>query len=221
MSMATNGSQIRLTSAQIESLRARARSSLETRGPCAEAAELYEALVKVDPRDGLAWLNLGDSLRSVGRFREAEEALLTARELAPTANKFTVDARLGMVLSKRGSPLEAEKWFRLATSSSDCPGWVWVLRAANLTRRESSKLARECLRAAKLRGDVDLEEVLLNEALIDRALGNYQDAIRNAQAALDIDPDYSPARELLSSIRGAADAREHVDRRLKASDQGD
>jgi tetratricopeptide (TPR) repeat protein len=205
--MSSNERAPELTPAQAEELRARAKKSWDDVGGSAETAELFRVLVRVDPGDGFAWFCWGDSLRAIGRFREAEEALLTSRDLAPKSQLFTVDARLGMLLAKSGSPAEAEKWFRLATSSSECPGWAWVLRAVNLIRMESIKLARECLRAAKLRGDVDLEEVMLNEALIDRYLGNYEDATRGAEGALEIDANYQPARDLLDQLRGAAEAR--------------
>lgn len=212
---------MKLTPEQLERLRQRAQSSLENSGPSAETAELFEVLVRVDPDDGLAWFNLGDALRSVGRLKEAEEALLTARELAPKSHRFTVDARLGMVLSKSGSPADAEKWFRLATSDGECPGWVWVLRAANLVRNESAKLARECLKAAKLRGEVDLQEVLLNEALIERCEGNYEAAAHCAEEALKIDPNYEPAKLLLVSIQRATEAKKYVAGTMESESRDD
>jgi len=194
-------------SIDVEQLRARAEKSLDDFGPSAETAELFRVLVRTDPDHALTWYNRGDSLRSIGRFREAQEALLAARELMPKSNLFIVDTRLALVFSKSGSPADAEKWFRLATSSTDCPGWVWLLRADNLMRMESSKLARECLNTARLRGEVDLEELLLNEALIDRYLGNYEEAARGAEEALKLDPDYQPAKDFLESLRGAAAAK--------------
>jgi tetratricopeptide (TPR) repeat protein len=215
--MSRHENALRLIPEQLQQLRQRAQRSLENSGPSAETAELFEALVRANPDDGMAWFNLGDALRSIGRLKEAEEALLTARELAPKSHRFTVDARLGMVVSKSGSPADAEKWFRLATSDGECPGWVWVLRAANLIRKESTKLARECLKAAKHRDEVDLEEVLLNEALIERCEGNYEAAARCAEDALKIDPNYEPAQELLVSIRGGAEAKSYINRLLAAS----
>jgi tetratricopeptide (TPR) repeat protein len=202
----------KLAPEQVELVRARAETALGDSGSSAETAELYQLLVRIDPRDGMAWFNLGDALRTIGRLQEAEEALVTARELAPKAHRFTVDARLGMLLTKKGSPAEAEKWFRLATSNSECPGWVWVLRAANLRRKESHRLARECLKTARRRGNFDLEEVLLNEALIDCCEGNYGDAADRAAEALKLDPNYLPAKELLASVQGAAEARRFVKR---------
>ena len=57
---------------------------------------------------------------------------------------------------------------------------------------------------------MDLDEVLLNEALIDRCERNYAAAASKAEEALKIDSDYQPARDLLTSIRNAADAKNHV-----------
>ncbi len=190
-----------------DELRQLAQRSLDERGLSAGTAELYALLVRWDPRDAVAWFNLGDSLRTIGRLVEAEAAFVTARELAPKSKRYLVDSRLAMVATQNGSPAEAEKRFRLATAHRDCPGWVWLLRAANLIRKESLKLARECLKTARLRGDVDLEEVLLNEALVDRCTGDYEAAVRGARAALEIDPGYEPAKVLLESLQGAADAK--------------
>jgi cytochrome c-type biogenesis protein CcmH/NrfG len=58
--------------------------------------ELLSVYVKHQPEDGLAWFHLGDALRTVGRFREAEEALLRAADRAPKAYLFTIYARIGM-----------------------------------------------------------------------------------------------------------------------------
>ncbi|HEY6125894.1 MAG TPA: tetratricopeptide repeat protein [Steroidobacteraceae bacterium] len=199
-----------MTTERVAQLRERANKSLEAFGPAAETAELFKELVRLEPGDALAWFNWGDSLRSIGRFQDAKEALLTARELMPKSRLFAVDTRLGMVFSECGPPAEAEKWFRLATSNSECHGWVWLLRADNLMRMESFKLARECLKTARVRGNVDLEEVLLNEALIDRCVGDYEDAAHRAKQALEIDPGYDSAKELLASLRGATEARQYV-----------
>lgn len=208
--MGRNEESLKLAPPEAERLRERALRSLEDRGPSAETAELFAVLVKVDPRDGMCWFNLGESLREIGRLREAEQAFHTARELAPKSRRHAMNARLAMVAAVNGSPTEAERWFRLATSDQDCPGWVWLLRASNLMRKESMRLARECLETARLRGDVDLEEVLLNEALIDRSEGDYDAAARRVGEALEIDPNYEPARELLAALQGAAEAKLYV-----------
>lgn len=195
-----------------ENLLRLAREAYDQSGPSARVAELLRVYVSVVPDNGLAWFQYGDSLRSIGRFRDAEQALLTARDLAPKARRFAVEARLAMLFSKRESPRQAEKWFRLATSDSGCPGWIWCLRGANLLRMESIRLARDCLKTALAHEEVDREEVLLNLGLAARCAGEYDDAARCAKEALEIDPNYLPAKELLDSIEGAKQAQDHVNR---------
>jgi Flp pilus assembly protein TadD len=93
----------------------RAKESLDAFGPSAAGLEFLRLLVQVDTHNAISWFNYGDSLRSVGRLIDAERALLTARELAPEKHRFTIDSRLAMVASERGSPQDAEHWFQLAT----------------------------------------------------------------------------------------------------------
>lgn len=204
----------------LENLLRLAQEAYEQSGPSARVAELLRTYVDVVPDNGLAWFQFGDSLRSIGRYREAEQALLTARGLAPRTHRFAVEARLGMLCSKRDSPRQAEKWFRIATSDSDCPGWVWCLRGANLLRMESIRLARDCLKAALDREDVDREEGLLNLGLAARTVREYDDAARYAKEALEIDPGYSPAKELLDSLEGAKQAQNDANQPVAHGDRG-
>jgi tetratricopeptide (TPR) repeat protein len=173
------------------------------------AVELLAALVTREDCSGRTWFDYGDSLLAVGRLIEAEKALSMARNLAPPKQQFNVDARLGMVASRMGSSV-AERCFALAVQSSECPGWVCILRAVNFIKLESIDLSRECLIIAKERGTIDLDEVLVNEALIERHASNYVLAAEYAEAALQIDPESIPAREILASIAGAADAQRYV-----------
>jgi tetratricopeptide (TPR) repeat protein len=200
-----------LPQAHADLLLALAREAYAQSGPTARVAEWLSAYVESFPEDGLAWFQYGDSLRVLGRYHDAERALLRARDMAPEARRFVVDARLGMLFSKSGARAEAEKWFRLATSDGDSAGWMWCLRGANLLHMESIDAAKECLRTALGCKDVDREEVLLNLGLAARAVGEYDEAARLANEALDVDPSYQPARELLDSVQGAEHAREQVE----------
>jgi len=97
-----NEKALELSPALVGQLRARAKQSLENFGASAETAELFKALVRIDPGDGLAWFNLGDSFRSACRFREAEEALLTARQLSSKSHDFVVRPTRHGAFRKRG-----------------------------------------------------------------------------------------------------------------------
>jgi tetratricopeptide (TPR) repeat protein len=180
----------------------RARAMMDDQDTDVHIVELLSVYVKVDPHRGVAWLYLGDALRTVGRLQEAEEALLKAADLAPSSHIFEAYARMGMLMTDRGSPSEAEKWYRSATSAAECPGWVWSLRGANLSHAESYRLAKSCLETAFITEDVDKDEVLLNLGLIERAQRRYEEARKYANDALAIDPNYDQAKRLLQSLVG-------------------
>lgn len=164
--------------------------------------ELLRVYLKFDSQRGLAWFYFGDALRHVGRLQEAEDALLKAVDLAPKGSRFTVYARFGMLMSKRGSPSDAEKWYRLATSEAGCPGWIWGLRGANLLHTENYRLAKSCLETALTSEDVVTEEVFLNLALMECAQRRYEEARKHLNAALAIDPNYHEAKRVLQSLVG-------------------
>jgi len=162
--------------------------------------ELLSVYVKFESQNGIAWFHFGDALRNVGRLEEAEEALLKAVDLAPKTSRFAVYARIGMLMAKRGSPSDAEKWYRAATSEAGCPGWMWCLRGANLLRTQAYRLAKSCLETALISEDVVKEEVYLNLALMERAQRHYEEARDHLNDALAIDPNYDDAKRLLQSL---------------------
>ncbi len=162
--------------------------------------ELLSVYVKFESQNGIAWFHFGDALRNVGRLEEAEEALLKAVDLAPKTSRFAVYARIGMLMAKRGSPSDAEKWYRAATSEAGCPGWMWCLRGANLLRTQAYRLAKSCLETALISEDVVKEEVYLNLALMERAQRQYEQARKHLNDALAIDPNYDDAKRLLQSL---------------------
>jgi tetratricopeptide (TPR) repeat protein len=186
----------------LERLFERARALMDDPDTDVHIVELLSVYVKFEPHRGAAWFYLGDALRTVGRLQEAEEALLKAADLASGSNRFGAYARIGMLITKRGSPSDAEKWFRVATSEPSCPGWVWCLRGVNLLGSESYRLAKSCLETALISEDSVQEEVFLNLGLLERAQRRYEEARKHANDALAIDPNYVDAKRLLQSLVG-------------------
>ena len=181
----------------------RARAIMDDPDMDVHIVELLSVYVKFEPQRGAdAWFYLGDALLTIGRLQEAEEALLKAADLAPSSGTFPAYARLGLLVTDRGSPSEVEKWFRAATSAALCPGWVWSLRAENLYRGGSYELAKSCLETALITEDVDKKEVYLNLGLLERAQRRYEEARKYANDALAIDPNYDSAKRLLQSLVG-------------------
>jgi tetratricopeptide (TPR) repeat protein len=164
--------------------------------------ELLSVYLKFEPQKGVAWFYFGDALRNLGRLQESEKALLAAADLAPKESRFGIYARMGMLITQRGSPSDAERWFRVATSEPGCPGWIWLLRGANLLHSEAYRLAKSCLETALTSEDAVKEEVLLNLALMERAQRCYEEARKYLNEALAIDPNYDEAKEVLRSLVG-------------------
>lgn len=182
---------------KIEALRMKARTSYGSAGPSAFVAELLEVFTASNKGNGIAWFELGDSLRSLGRFAAARAALLTALEHAPTASRWTVEARLGMVAADSGSAQLAEEWYERATSNTQCAAWVSALRGINLLRLERTALARQCLVSVLDSEDIDRDEIYLNLGLAAILESDYKEAARCAREALQITPDYEEAKKLL------------------------
>ena len=171
---------------------------------------MLETYVGHVPDSATAWFRLGDSLRDIGRMVAAESALLKARQLVPADSLWAVDARLGMLYERKGSRKRAEMAYRRATSSQDCAGWVWILRGINQFNLEQIDSAKNCFTRALASNNVDKDEAHLNLGLLARHVGDYAEAVRCANAALEIDPTYTPARQLLTSIESGEKAREFL-----------
>lgn len=200
------------TANSVESLFEQARSISDIAGEDNDVhiVELLSVYVSLKPDRGMAWFYLGDAFRTVGRMKDAEDALTKALELAPKSHRFTVYARIAMLKQKHVGPAEAEKWYRLATAEPNCPAWMWCARGANLKSTESYRLAKSCLENALSGEDVDKEEAYLNLALIARAERRYEDARAYLKKALEIDPQYSDAKLVLQSLEGIEKTIEKV-----------
>lgn len=78
-----------------------------------KAAEHLVLALRANPDDGRAWFTLGNTLRAVGRHKEAEEALLNATRLLPQA--YMAHVNLGsMYLNQMNRPQDALSHLRAA-----------------------------------------------------------------------------------------------------------
>lgn len=77
------------------------------------AAQHLVLALRANPDDGRAWFTLGNTLRAVGKLKEAEEALLYATRLLPQA--YMAHVNLGsLYLNQLNRPQEAIVQFRAA-----------------------------------------------------------------------------------------------------------
>ncbi len=166
-----------------------------------QVIELLKYYLQHRPEHGRAWLTYGESLRLVGRYEEAMEALLKSLELAPQEKKPLICGRIGFLCTLSRSPMEAETWYKLASQSKHCSkGWVWLLRGVNVMKLGKYEDARYCMNRALEFGDVDRSEVFLNNGLILRAMEKYEEAKSAFQTALEEDENYQEARKCLEGL---------------------
>jgi tetratricopeptide (TPR) repeat protein len=180
----------------------------------ARVIAFLEYYVKDNPDDYETVLWYADSLRIVGRCREAVELLKPAFErTSGSGNRSAMAARIAMALEPT-DPQQAEEWFSKSVEVDvDVPGWVWVLRGANLARMERFDAAIESYHMSLHGKDVDADEVYLNMGRAYRAKQDYQSALEylrrsrmlRADEGVDAEiadlEDVARARQLAESLK--------------------
>ena len=167
----------------------------------AHVVELLQKYLQLRPNHGRAWFIYGECLRIVGRSHEAMDALLKALELAPEQTKSNILGRIGFLCRQHRSPIEAEKWFKLATEKPQKPiGWAWILRGANLAIMGEYEKALDCYQEALNFENIDKDEVFLNRGLVLRAMKRYNEARLAFKEALKLNPTYQEAQWNLEGL---------------------
>lgn len=175
----------------------------------AAAILLYRAVGRLAPEDAFAQTILGDLLRVLGRWREAEAVLMHAHDIAPIEHRPTVAGCLAFLYSEHDEWEKAETWFQttLADPKRAQESWWWIFRGSNLAKMERFAEAESHFHRAASLKDNALDEAYLNIGLMRRALEDFDRARLFAEKALAVDPDYSEAQKLLHSLKGVEDAR--------------
>ena len=181
---------------------------LRVQGRRKEALEAYRALLEIDPEYPLAHAYIGDILLQLHRYAEAVEPLSKALTLIKAAPSLRSDlptagslhVLLGRALQGLGRTRAGEAHFR---------------RALELDPRNMEALeyvAAAHFRQKRYREALDLYRTLL-EIDPDRAathadigatlyfLGRTEEAIRNLERALSLDPTLETARTNLEEMR--------------------
>ena len=197
---------------QLDDIYIRAKEFFDDKGDKeGHVVELLGPYLNIRTTHSYAWLMYGDSLRVLGRYKEALPALKKGLELAPPEQKGFVCARIGMLCASSGSLTEAEQWYDLAMQSQEeTLGWMWIFRGTNFAKMCEFGGALECFHESLKKDDVDKEESYLNIGCVLRAMGKYSEAIEAFQKALEIDPHYCEAQSALKGLQGIQDTRERA-----------
>jgi cytochrome c-type biogenesis protein CcmH/NrfG len=153
------------------------------------------------PEHGFGWYLLGVSLRCLGRYDEAEEALATALRLCPEGGRRIPLVDLGHLERQRGDYERAAGWYRKAIEAAprDASGYIYL--GAILALQGRLREAEEAHRTATetcYEGCID--EAFLNLGLVLLAQERFEEAAECLREAIRIDPDYRHARKALRDV---------------------
>jgi tetratricopeptide (TPR) repeat protein len=180
---------------------------MEKRYP-ASIAELCELLLAYDPtNEGTRW-RYATSLRTIGRWSEAEFILL-ALDSVPTPKQWQIEVALGQIYSAEGKFSQAEERFRQATESNPASTTPWVFLGGILDKQGRYVEAIDAF-GAGLAASGDIDEVHLNMGHTFRAMKEYEAAVTHYERASTIDSEDEDVRNALSDMRMAISVRAEV-----------
>ncbi|MGE3819786.1 MAG: tetratricopeptide repeat protein [Isosphaeraceae bacterium] len=163
------------------------------------------AFLAVFPNYGPAWFALGGALEDLGRYEEAERALLKSIEYCPPEKMRIPYGAMGRHFQAIGDHDLAEEWFcrAIAEDPDHAAGHVDLgsLYAIQGRQVDAEVVYRQGTYCS--RGFVD--EAYLNLALVLRAQERFDEAAQCLEEALRIDPEYRAAkrvrRDVLACLR--------------------
>jgi tetratricopeptide (TPR) repeat protein len=172
------------------------------------AMELARVYLQHETDDAYMLYILGDTLRGIMRYGEAEYALLKSFDLAPNSRRAYPASRLAMLYEVLGRFAEAEQQFAIVSMNREWKkfGWLWILRGVNAMNREDLSMSEKCFRTALTLQNVDIDEAWLNLGLLQRAQRKYEESLQSFRKCLEIDPDCRIALECVASLESINNA---------------
>jgi tetratricopeptide (TPR) repeat protein len=151
------------------------------------------------PNDMYGWIVLGDVLGSFAQYQEARLALGTALRKADETNRESVFYHIGHLYRDKGDYRRAETWYRRAVELRATTNNL-VFLGACLARQGKYSEAKQFHQQAIDLNTENPDEAYFNLGLIFRAEGNYQEALKSFERAIEHDPDYALAIEAKEDI---------------------
>ena len=177
---------------------------LARRGRVTDAEASYRRVLRVAPAETAALDELGALVLQEGRASEAATILRDAARTSPDDPKIQLLLARALAADHRWE--EAEEAAARAAGRDTGNGEAWFTLAMIRIDGGNARGAEEALERARLAG-ADPRRVGVARALALRALGQIEAAREALRGVLAIDPQYGPARKLLSAIGEAAPNR--------------
>ncbi len=164
---------------------------------------LAKKLLEIDSKSSRAWYELGRSLITLSRFKEARVALNRALKYSPQENKWCVYFEMGDLYKEKGDIKRAIGWYKkgIEENKQSASGYIYIgLCLWQLEKFDESEVwfknAIKCKEGA-------IEEAYYNLAGYYRIKENLNQAKKFYLDALQIDPNYDEAKLGLKEVTDA------------------
>ena len=191
---------LKLAGGNPEALDSVAGALLE-QGKYAQAVEIYEEVLAIDPDFAMDYGAMGVALFQLKRYEEALKSFERSVELNPTSTVATTHLILmGQVASELGRPEDATQYYERAVELSPQDAGALALLG---TARFEEKRYEDALHLFTSARDSNpgIARIHFNIGVTLHHLGRFEEAIRSYETTLSLDPNLEEARSLLEQLK--------------------
>lgn len=175
-------------------------------GHGASRFEIARQYTRKYPNNVWGWVALGDILTDLAHYDAAHHALSQAQQLAPKIVWPRIYLYWADLYRKRGDLKRAESFYRRAVKAKATTSRL-VLLGCVLARQGRLSEAKACHRRAVRLATCPPDEAYFNLGLILRAERRYAKALDCFERAIQIDRDYTFAKEARKDVLHAMKLR--------------
>jgi predicted O-linked N-acetylglucosamine transferase (SPINDLY family) len=179
-------------------------------GHPADAVQLIERAILLQPRSATFHANLGEALVATGELPRAQSSFRTALALDP--HHAQAHNGLGLILARLGKPAEAVTHYRAALATRSELAGVWANLAVALLSQNKSAEAEEACRAALARDPNDVNAHVNLGAVLHQRHRN-DEAVAELRRAAALAPGHADA---YLNLGGALRALGRIDEAVAA-----
>jgi tetratricopeptide (TPR) repeat protein len=149
------------------------------------------------PDFGPAWLVLGQALRCLARYEEAQSALTRCLDLCPEEKRRLPLYEFGHLGKQCGDYEEAARWYRASIEAdpNDASGYIFL--GGILAKQGKLHEAEQIHRTGTQCREGCIDEAFLNLGLVLRAQERFEEAAECFCKAVELDPNYRDAKQAL------------------------
>jgi len=172
------------------------------KGHAATSVLLAERWLRDHPEDLKAIHYYAEMLYMLERYEEAIAVYTDAIERFEDAH-WGLYNQVGHLYRRRGDFAISELWYQKAIAANPEEAQSYVFLGAAQALQGKLKEAEETYRRATQCPEGWIDEAYCKLALVLRSQGRFAEAARCLRKALEIDPKYAHAREVLEDVEGA------------------